>query len=189
MRLLDTRFSGIARGVGTAKIMGRIHSAPMQVAGLHLGCAYTVMEGRDVDLLFGLDMLKAHQAIIDLEKGCLRIRGREVRFLAEHELPAKAKAFELPSDAPGIASTAQPDAAGSGAPGPSHFPGSGNTLGAPPMHAPAPPPSHAGATQGGSRHPETAIATLMGLGATREVAIQSLDAANGNLDIAASLLF
>jgi DNA damage-inducible protein 1 len=44
MRLLDTRFSGVARGVGTAKILGRIHSAPMQVADLHLGCSYTVME-------------------------------------------------------------------------------------------------------------------------------------------------
>ncbi len=48
-------------------------------------------QGRDVDLLFGLDMLKRHQACIDLEKNCLRIQGREVRFLSEHELPDKAR--------------------------------------------------------------------------------------------------
>jgi DNA damage-inducible protein 1 len=188
MRLLDTRFSGIARGVGTAKILGRIHSAPMQVAGLHLGCAYTVMEGRDVDLLFGLDMLKAHQAVIDLEKGCLRIRGREIRFLSEHELPDKARVFEAPPDEPVSGGSSGP---GQSQAGPSHFPGSGNTIGAPPMGAPAPPPAHAGTAQpqGGTRHPESAIATLMGLGATREIAIQSLDAADGNLDVAASLLF
>jgi len=36
-------------------------------------------------------MLKRHQACIDLEKNCLRIQGREVRFLAEHELPDKAR--------------------------------------------------------------------------------------------------
>ena len=52
------------------------------------------IQGRDVDLLFGLDMLKRHQACIDLEKNVLRIQGREVPFLAEHELPEKARHTE-----------------------------------------------------------------------------------------------
>ena len=70
------------------------------------------------------------------------------------------------------------------------FPGAGHTLGA----APAPTGTGRGAgpassQQAGSRHPESAIATLIGLGATREIAIASLDAAGGNLDVAASLLF
>ena len=52
----------------------------------------------DTDLLFGLDMLKAHQACIDLEKYVLRIRGREVKFLEEHELPEKRPTVELSQD-------------------------------------------------------------------------------------------
>ena len=34
-------------------------------------------------------MLRTHQACIDLERNVLRIRGREVKFLDEHEIPEK----------------------------------------------------------------------------------------------------
>lgn len=186
MRLLDKRFAGVARGVGTANILGRVHSAQLKLDDLHLACAFTIMEGRDVDLLFGLDMLKAHQACIDLEKNVLRIRGREVRFLAEHELPEKAKLWELPrNEVPGDVLPG----AGSGPSAPvqpreQHFPGAGATLGTVPGTAAVrPQPAQ------GSRYPETSLQTLMNLGATRETAMQALDAAGGNVEYAASMLF
>lgn len=187
MRLLDSRFAGVARGVGTAKILGRVHSAQLKLDNLHLACAFTIMEGRDVDLLLGLDMLKAHQACIDLEKNVLRIGGREVRFLSEHELPAQARAFENPqgdATAPGAGAPGMSAQQPSGQPQQQQqFPGSGHTLGSTPARNP---PSAAPPT---SRYPEENIQTLMNLGATREAAIQALDAMGGNVDYAASMLF
>lgn len=127
-------------------------------------------------------MLKAHQACIDLEKNVLRIQGREVQFLPEHELPAKARHLnngEETRDA-STSSSSPPDNRNA-----APFPGGGNTLGSAPQRSGD---SHAQANAS-SRHSEDKIRVLMDLGASREVAIRSLDAANGNMDVAASLLF
>lgn len=185
MRLVDERFSGIARGVGTAKILGRVHSAQLKLSDLFLPCAFTIMEGRDVDLLFGLDMLKAHLACIDLEKNVLRIQGREVGFLSEHELPEKSRVGEEILEAPvPNATPAPPRASRDG------FSGPGRTLGAPPGPAAGPSRSRAPQTSvPAQRYPERDIRVLMDLGVSREVAISTLDAAGGNVDAAASLLF
>ncbi len=141
-----------------------------------------MMQGRDVDLLFGLDMLKAHQACIDLEKNVLRIQGREVSFLPEHELPEKARIQEL-SDA--SATDASPIEESSGSfPGSGHRLGSSNAANSSQSHGPPRPVSNT------SRYPESSIRTIMDLGGvSREVAISTLDAAGGNVDVAASLLF
>lgn len=132
-------------------------------------------------------MLRAHQACIDLEKGVLRIQGREVKFLAEHELPEKARQEMEPASA--TSASAQEAGPSSSAAQQPAFPGSGHTLGAAPQAGRGRGAPGAGANTSQSRYSEDTIQTLMGLGVSREAAIRTLDAAGGNLDVAASLLF
>lgn len=93
MRLVDTRWSGIAKGVGVQKILGRIHMVQLQIQNDFLITSFSVLAEQPMDMLLGLDMLKRHQCNIDLQKNILRIgtTGTETQFLAENELPECAR--------------------------------------------------------------------------------------------------
>ncbi|XP_061730607.1 protein DDI1 homolog 2 isoform X1 [Nerophis ophidion] len=93
MRLVDRRWAGIAKGVGTQKIIGRVHLAQVQIEGDFLPCSFSILEDQPMDMLLGLDMLKRHQCSIDLKRNVLLIgtTGTETRFLSEAELPECAR--------------------------------------------------------------------------------------------------
>lgn len=166
--LIDRRFQGVARGVGTAKIIGRIHSAPMKVGNSFLPCSFTVMEGKSVDLLLGLDMLKRHQASIDLKRNVLVFGDGEVPFLPESEIPSSyLETFGQP-----VEEAQDPSSSG----------GAGSSTSRAIINA-QPPPNQA------SNYPEETIQTLVNLGFTEEQSIQALNSAGGNPELAAALLF
>ncbi|KAJ8780803.1 hypothetical protein J1605_000846 [Eschrichtius robustus] len=120
MRLVDRRWAGIAKGVGTQKIIGRVHLgecralgvfvgnlflsscalAQVQIEGDFLACSFSILEEQPMDMLLGLDMLKRHQCLvsfskcsIDLKKNVLVIgtTGSKTTFLPEGELPECAR--------------------------------------------------------------------------------------------------
>lgn len=85
---MDKRFAGLAIGVGSSKILGRVHAADMEILGKKFVCSFTVLEDNKVDFLFGLDNLKRHQCCIDLVTSQLHLRNGEISipFLSEGEI-------------------------------------------------------------------------------------------------------
>lgn len=86
----------MAIGVGSSRILGRVHLADLQViepdGKKHtLQCSFTVLEDNKVDLLFGLDNLKRHQCCIDMVDWRLHFSRSEfsVPFLSDGQITAK----------------------------------------------------------------------------------------------------
>ncbi|KAI4465494.1 aspartyl protease ddi-related [Holotrichia oblita] len=100
MRLVDTRWAGIAKGVGVQRIIGRIHMVQIQIERDYLTTSFSVLEEQPMDMLLGLDMLKRHQCSIDLKANVLRIgtTGTETAFLAESDLPECARLSTISED-------------------------------------------------------------------------------------------
>jgi len=140
------------------------------------------MEGKDVDLLLGLDMLKRHQACIDLSKDKLVIQGVEVSFLGEADIPKNME--EERAEEPTVAG-----------PGGTTIGGRSGVVSGPSTSQGGPPPSTparaAAAPQPAAEpsFPAESIDQLVALGFSKAEAVNALAACGGNVEYAAGLLF
>ena len=191
MRLIDRRYGGQAVGVGTARILGRVHSAQIKIGNMFLPCSFSVLEGKDVDLLLGLDMLKRHQACIDLRKGKLVIQDVEVPFLGEADIPKIGEILPSEETVPGPSGMRTSAISGAIQPPVGNPDMSRSQQSSQANISGGSGPQSTGQTStipAESRFPAADVAKLMELGVSREEAINSLELAGGNVDIAAGLL-
>lgn len=174
LRLLDTRYKGIARGVGQTEILGRIHVAPIKIGKMFYPCSFVVLDSPNMEFLFGLDMLRKHQCMIDLKDNVLRVGGGEVAvpFLHEKDIPGhfldegrQAKEASSSGAQATSGTTEKTDP----------------TRGSPSGGAPG------NLTQGPEF--EAKVAKLVELGFGREAVIQALKFFDGNEEQAAGYLF
>ena len=204
LRLMDTRFAGMAVGVGTGKILGKVHIAQMKFGGSFMPISITVLESNSIDFLFGLDNLRRYRCCIDLSRNVLRAEGsngpEEVAFLSEHET-AGMDVFNGKEAAGGDETgSSSSSGSGSGSNGGSSSSGGdssssssgGGGAGAPPAAA-ASSPAAASADQGRSEVPVLTnaekVEQLLALGFAKQESEMALIQAEGDVNLAASLLF
>ena len=86
--LCDTRCSGIAKGVGTSRIVGVVHAAQMKIQNKVLMAKITVLENSSIGFIFGLDNMRAHRCTIDLKQNGLFFPdiGVTAKFLSDGEI-------------------------------------------------------------------------------------------------------
>jgi DNA damage-inducible protein 1 len=193
MRLLDPRFAGVAKGVGTARIAGRVHVAPIKIGDSFFPSSFSIIENQGVDFLLGLDYLKRYQCCIDLRANLLRIGDESVSFLAEKDIPRSLRdstdsldptsgipSSPAPSHSTTTTTTTRPPSA---TPVQTPAPTTPTPVSAPVKAAPTPIPS------GESEFPEETVQQLMAItNVPRARAIEVLRACRGNVDMAASTL-
>jgi len=191
-RLIDSRYHGIAKGVGEAKIVGRVHLAPIKLGSSFFPCSFTILEDQGVEFLLGLDMLRRHQCCIDLKDNVLRLGTEAIPFLAERDIPQS----ELFSEIPNSPRSSQPISllTPPSSPHPTASTSSSHAQSQPPPSMSIPnliPNLSTPQIQPSARSsfPDSSIKQLMELGFTREEVIQALTVCKGNVDAAASFLF
>ena len=159
----------MAKGVGTARIIGRVHLVPIQIGKSFFNCSFTILEDQSMEFLLGLDMLKGHQACIDLMRNELRIGEESVPFLGEGDLPMRLRD-----------NAQQQDAAQSVPPPASSAP-------APAAAAPSNTPSSSTNAPESRSFPRESLVYLMELGASEEQAVALLQQSQGDVNLAANL--
>lgn len=85
---VDNRYAGIVKGVGTQYSLGKLYMVEVFIGDRCFVISATVLEKFDHDVLLGLDMMKKHRCLIDLQNNEIRF-GLEkvcVKFLSDHEI-------------------------------------------------------------------------------------------------------
>ncbi|KAJ2528926.1 DNA damage-inducible protein 1 [Coemansia sp. RSA 1933] len=121
-------------------------------------------------------MLKRHLACVDLKKNALVINDEVVEFLPEHQIPKDSQDNDNPTDEPSALAAQSPST-------PARL--GGMTA----ASASRGTQQQQTGTRSSGTYSEATIKTIMDLGVSRSEAIRHLDAAGGNPEVAASLIF
>jgi len=87
--MMDTSYSGLATGVGTAKIVGKVWSCDIRIGNVFYVATFSVVESYHLDFLLGLDFMRRYQCCVDIGHNCIRIGENAVPFLPPERIPRR----------------------------------------------------------------------------------------------------
>ncbi|KAL0208850.1 hypothetical protein P9112_011437 [Eukaryota sp. TZLM1-RC] len=91
MQWLDTAFKGVAVGVGSRNILGRVHAVSVRIGNSFFDHSLTILDLDRPLMIIGLDFMLHHQAVIDLKEKVFRIGDESIGFLNESQVEDRYK--------------------------------------------------------------------------------------------------
>jgi DNA damage-inducible protein 1 len=79
--LIDHSYDGVVVGLGTKKIIGKIHYLDIQLENFNLPCRFTIIDDDDIKIILGLNSMLSLGCIIDLKNKKMVFNDYEVKFL------------------------------------------------------------------------------------------------------------
>ena len=97
MSMVDKRFQGVARGVGSSKILGVIHAAQIKIMNKVIMLKINIIENNEIGFVLGLDNLRKFNCNVDLKKNGLVFPdiGITAPFLSDGEIRKMKENREL----------------------------------------------------------------------------------------------
>jgi len=74
---LDTRYQGMAAGIGTARIVGSLRDVQVKLGHVEFFLDFTVLAVNEPLLILGIDQMRRFKCIVDMERGMLVFGGRD----------------------------------------------------------------------------------------------------------------
>jgi DNA damage-inducible protein 1 len=79
--LIDHFCEGQLVGIGTKKMIGKIHYLDIQLDNFNLPCGFTIIDDNDIKIMLGLNSMLSLGCMIDLKNKKMIFNNYEVKFL------------------------------------------------------------------------------------------------------------